>query len=240
MAKSTGGSSYWAELLKFDLYKRNQGRLTRQLTAVAAAVLVFFAAYSLSKGPLSGYVNAVMSMSVRYATGQVDEGSLIGLAREQGGQLADTRRGERFQQLTFHFPASRRWQTSSVMVEEAKEDCREFRQAVQVKHGTKVRISEPRQQNRQATVIAIGIPVLLCVVAGWMIFRAVNYPRFADFLISVEAEMDKVSWPSRRELYRSTMVVLCTMFFLGFMLLTFDALWKPFFELIRFLRLTET
>ena len=31
-----------------------------------------------------------------------------------------------------------------------------------------------------------------------------NMPRFADFLIAVEAEMNKVSWPSKAELIRSS------------------------------------
>ena len=86
-------------------------------------------------------------------------------------------------------------------------------------------------------VVSVGLPVLLFVIAGWMLFRAVNYPRFADFLISVEAEMDKVSWPGRKELYRSTVVVVSTMFFLGFVLLSFDVIWKEVFTFINFLRL---
>ena len=46
---------------------------------------------------------------------------------------------------------------------------------------------------------------------GWacgLAFGSVNMPSFADFLIAVEAEMNKVSWPSRTELIRSSMVVI--------------------------------
>ncbi len=35
------------------------------------------------------------------------------------------------------------------------------------------------------------------MVGLWLCFRLVNMPRFADFLIAVEAEMNKVSWPTR-------------------------------------------
>ena len=45
-----------------------------------------------------------------------------------------------------------------------------------------------------------------CVLASlglWVAFRLVNMPAFADFLIAVEAEMNKVSWPTRGELFRS-------------------------------------
>src|SRR5262245_37313425 len=41
-----------------------------------------------------------------------------------------------------------------------------------------------------------ALPLVLIVVAFWASYRLVNYSRFADFLIAVEAEMNKVSWPS--------------------------------------------
>ena len=64
---------------------------------------------------------------------------------------------------------------------------------------------------------------ILCTFSGiWLAFRAVNLPQFADFLISVEAEMDKVTWSSRQELYRATVVVITTMVLLGAILLLYD------------------
>ena len=47
----------------------------------------------------------------------------------------------------------------------------------------------------QWTVLSIAGGVL--AVGVWVAFRVVNMPRFADFLIAVEAEMNKVSWPTR-------------------------------------------
>ena len=35
------------------------------------------------------------------------------------------------------------------------------------------------------------------LVLGWLIFRLVQFPPFAEFLIATEAEMNKVSWTSR-------------------------------------------
>ena len=64
----------------------------------------------------------------------------------------------------------------------------------------------------------------------WVAFRLVNWPRFADFLIAVEAEMAKVSWPSRKELIRSSIVVLVNMIFLAALLWVFDAAWFAFFK----------
>lgn len=73
--------------------------------------------------------------------------------------------------------------------------------------------------------LRIGIPLAIVVIGGWLTFRLVNYPRFADFLISVETEMNKVSWASKTELYRATIVVLVTMFALAFVLRMFDLGW---------------
>ena len=61
--------------------------------------------------------------------------------------------------------------------------------------------------------------------AGGLRFRVVNMPRFADFLIAVEAEMNKVSWPSRSELVRSSIVVLITIFVLAVVLFAYDMFW---------------
>jgi preprotein translocase subunit SecE len=130
MAKPENGS-FWSELLAFDLYKRNQGRLARQLTALGCGGLVVAGVYILSQGPLAG----------------------------------------------------------------------------------------------QSSLVKTGICTAIIVAAGWVIFRLVNWPVFAEFLISVEAEMNKVSWASKQELYRATIVVLSTMFFLGVVLFLYDNIW---------------
>jgi preprotein translocase subunit SecE len=70
-------------------------------------------------------------------------------------------------------------------------------------------------------VVALGL---------WISFRVVNMPRFADFLIAVEAEMNKVSWPSRTELIRSSMVVIFVIFALSIILFGFDLIWGIVFE----------
>ncbi len=142
MAKSKTESSWTAELWRLTFYKRSQGRLTRQLTAIAIASVVILGAWTLSQGPLSGYERPV----------------------------------------------------------------------------------------RQ------GIPVGVSLLAIWFSFRLVNVPRFADFLISVEAEMDKVTWAGREELQRATIVVIVTMTFMGAVLLAYDLFWVWFFTLINILK----
>ena len=70
------------------------------------------------------------------------------------------------------------------------------------------------------------IPLIILVAGCWICFRLVNYPRFADFLISVEAEMNKVSWPLRSQLFRAAIVVMLVIFILATILFCYDLLWK--------------
>jgi preprotein translocase subunit SecE len=130
MAKPENGS-FWSELLAVGLYKRNQGRLARQLTALGFGILVGFGTYILSQGPLASF----------------------------------------------------------------------------------------------GTYVKVGIPGAIFCVAAWIVYRLVNWPVFAEFLISVEAEMNKVSWAGKQELYRATIVVLSTMLFLGIVLFFYDNVW---------------
>jgi preprotein translocase subunit SecE len=70
-----------------------------------------------------------------------------------------------------------------------------------------------------------GVPWILCIAGWWLSFRVVNMPRFADFLIAVEAEMSKVSWPTRKELFRGSVVVIVTIVVLAAVLYIFDFVW---------------
>jgi preprotein translocase subunit SecE len=80
---------------------------------------------------------------------------------------------------------------------------------------------------------AIGylVAVALGGVGLWFGYRLVNWPRFADFLISVEAELNKVSWPTQKELVRASLVVIFTILFLSVILFAYDALWEFLFGL---------
>ncbi len=148
MAKSKNSPTIWGELLSVGVYKRNQGRLTRQLTFLALSAVVGFGTWTVSQGALS-----------------------------------------------------------------ESDDVR----------------------------IRIGIPFVIFVVCEWVVYRLVNYPRFSDFLISVEAEVDKVTWSSRQELIQATIVVVITMFLMGVVLFVYDFLWQNFFSSpwIRFLQIVN-
>ena len=68
------------------------------------------------------------------------------------------------------------------------------------------------------------------LVGLWLSYRAVNYPPFADFLISVEGELNKVSWPSRSELWKSALVVIIVIFSMAFLLYFYDFFWVFIFK----------
>lgn len=72
----------------------------------------------------------------------------------------------------------------------------------------------------------------LAAVMVWVAYRVVNYSVFADFLIAVEAEMNKVSWPTRRELWGASLVVMFVIFSMAAFLFLFDAVWTVVFEAI--------
>lgn len=76
------------------------------------------------------------------------------------------------------------------------------------------------------------IPLAMFAAGAWFGFRVVNWPRFADFLIAVEAEMAKVSWPGKPELIRAAIVVIVTILILAITLFLFDIVWQWFFALI--------
>lgn len=142
MSKSIKQTSFWGELLAVGIYKRNQGRLVRQLSALAFVLVAAYGAYTLSQGPLADF---------------------------------------------------------------------------------------------RSRAVSVGIPILLVGAGAWVSYRLVNYPRFADFLISVEAEMDKVTWPAKSELYRSAVVVISTMVVMGAVLLAYDVFWQWLFRVVGFL-----
>lgn len=70
------------------------------------------------------------------------------------------------------------------------------------------------------------LPLLLLAAAAWLAWRVVNLPPFADFLIATEAELNKVSWTTRKRLYQDTIVVLVTVVLMAGYLFTMDIVWK--------------
>ncbi len=82
----------------------------------------------------------------------------------------------------------------------------------------------------------IGIPVLMCVGLGYLLFWAVGVNRrTCDFMIATEGEMKKVNWSTRREIWGSTKVVIVFTLFLAFLLFSVDMVFWTFFGWINVL-----
>jgi preprotein translocase subunit SecE len=86
--------------------------------------------------------------------------------------------------------------------------------------------------------VRLGILAGLGLISFWVAYRAVNIPQVADFLIAVEAEMKKISWPTMQRCFRAATVVIVTMVLLAVVLFLYDQLWIWFFTLIKVLRVS--
>ncbi len=89
----------------------------------------------------------------------------------------------------------------------------------------------------QSEGVRIGIPAVLTLIGAWVAFRLVNYLPFAEFLISVEAEMERVSWAGKDELYRATLVVIGMMALMGVVLYAYDLIWVQVLGLLDILKI---
>ena len=84
-------------------------------------------------------------------------------------------------------------------------------------------------QSVESLYIVAGIIGLLGI---WFAFRIVNMPRAAEFLIAVEAEMVKVSWPNNKEVYVTTIVVIVVMMIFCVLLAIYDLIWHYLFHFL--------
>jgi preprotein translocase subunit SecE len=82
------------------------------------------------------------------------------------------------------------------------------------------------------TYVRFGIPLVILVGMGVLMFWLVNRPKSADFLIATEGEMKKVSWSSRKEVIGSTKVVIVTTFILAAILFLIDVVFASVFKAI--------
>lgn len=140
---SAAGGSLWSELLSFSVYKRNQGRVTRQATFAALAITLAIGVWRLAQ---------LLPLWLSNATSLSSAGADLGVYR-------------------FLVPGA---------------------------------------------LLAAGL---------WFVYRLVNVPRFADFLIAVESEMAKVSWPTTGEVARSSAVIIFLIFALAAILAAYDLFW---------------
>jgi len=83
-----------------------------------------------------------------------------------------------------------------------------------------------------AFIFAYSLAGVVALFGLWFGYRLVHWVTFADFLISVEGEMAKVSWPGKAELRSSTIVVLTVFLLLSGMIYIYDLVLLFIFRLI--------
>jgi preprotein translocase subunit SecE len=84
--------------------------------------------------------------------------------------------------------------------------------------------------------VRYGVPTVTGLVLGWLLYRTVEFPPFVEFLIATEAEMNKVSWTSKDDLYRATSVVLATVLLMSTFLFGVDWIWSNLLQIIGILK----
>jgi preprotein translocase subunit SecE len=76
------------------------------------------------------------------------------------------------------------------------------------------------------------VPFAVCAIFATLIYLVVNKPNIADFMISAEGEIKKVSWSSRKEIIASTMVVIFVVAGMAIMLYLADAFFVFMFDVV--------
>jgi preprotein translocase subunit SecE len=80
--------------------------------------------------------------------------------------------------------------------------------------------------------VQAGIPAVLLLILALVIYKILNKPNIADFMIATEGEMKKVSWSTKKEIITSTKVVIVTVISLSLMLAGVDFFFLWFFRTI--------
>jgi preprotein translocase subunit SecE len=73
--------------------------------------------------------------------------------------------------------------------------------------------------------VRITLPIIIAGGAFWLAWRVVNMPTFAEFLIATEGELNKIAWPTRKNLLQDTIVVLTTVVVMTLFLFLVDVAW---------------
>lgn len=191
---------------------------------VSAAFVVFFMARAFAvgiEGPIGQILAAVVGLTiifgfVRFFTGRTGERWMVTLEEQGWFSAAQYKRslGLRVRRLTI----------LGILIVGGTGAWSLWSQGILPDRWT---LAMPSDMN-PITVLTDAkylIPLLIAAVTLWIAFRAVNVPDFAEFLIATEAEMNKVSWSSRKRLMQDTVVVLLTTLIMTLFLLAVDLFW---------------
>jgi len=88
--------------------------------------------------------------------------------------------------------------------------------------------SRPEGWSRAQWVwVTYCVPLAIFSAGMWITFRIVwGWPRFSEFLIATEAEMNKVSWAKWDQIWQATMVVLVLVVLMAAYFYVVDLIWS--------------
>lgn len=78
-------------------------------------------------------------------------------------------------------------------------------------------------------ILVSGISAIVGILSGYLLYR---HPTVKPYVDEVAGELSKVTWPSRAETWRNTVVVIITSVIAAAFLGVFDAVWSAFTDLI--------
>ncbi|MEM9753554.1 MAG: preprotein translocase subunit SecE [Planctomycetota bacterium] len=94
-------------------------------------------------------------------------------------------------------------------------------------------------RSEQAIYWQAGALIGIGLIALPLLYWIVNKPNVADFMIATEQEMRKVNWPSRKEIFGSTVVVIGGCLLMAAILFGFDILFATLFQEIGILKTAD-
>ena len=80
--------------------------------------------------------------------------------------------------------------------------------------------------------VAILVPLALLGVIFFLVYKASNNQKAAEFLIATEGEMKKVSWSTKAEVIGSTKVVIVATFMMAAFLFLVDLVFSTGFNIL--------
>lgn len=239
-------------------YKRNQGQRVRRGTIIALLSIAAYGIWTMeAHKTLHGYKNWSLDLPftgtmVITSPGDADDAGLLtedqtSVGRQQlkdiNSQLSDPKEGW----VRIENPGTSGWQVGELM-KRSKFTARE--EELRKDPGEVAPTAKPAEPAkgtlRHAGVVVLPdvrftLPLILAALGLWVSWRTVNMPAFADFLIATEAELNKVSWTTRKRLFQDTLVVLTTLVLMTVFLFVVDVLWGKILSsrLIQVLRLPD-
>jgi preprotein translocase SecE subunit len=243
--------AFFQELLRADVYKRSQGRITRQVTFAAIALAIALGLLRLSE-MLQRWDPSVHARPAevvcRAEANPLGVDGKIAIQANGKEAIVDVRKGETLADVAARVDRIDKDKKIGVTANVPKDNKENQLVLSTTAPGStstlKVKVEPPNllhpvggsleAQGRDEVNLGIHYwaPGLLLLAGAWLSYRLVNLPVFADFLIAVEAEMNKVSWPTRPELFRASTVVLILIFSLAMILGAYDFFWGYFIRRI--------